>query len=149
MSAPHRASIAQPSGPHDAANTGIVLIVDDNESLQRVYGEILTTHGFETGHALDLAAAIATAESSRLRLVVLDLTLGAETGLDFLGWLRSRDEYVDTPVLVLTGAYDQAYSAATLFEMHRATLRHKPIGAAEFIACVNELVEGAGIAGRG
>ena len=82
----------------------VVLVVDDDDAIQRSLGGLLRRHGFAPVRAMTIAAAVTAAEEQPLDAVILDLSLkGRESGLDFLAWLRQRPQYRGVPILILTG----------------------------------------------
>jgi len=82
-----------------------VLVVDDDEAVRSLVTRYLEMEGFEVDQAASGAAAQASIAAQRPDLVVLDLVLPAEDGLDILGWLR-RDG--DVPVILVTSRSSEA-----------------------------------------
>jgi two-component system phosphate regulon response regulator OmpR len=89
------------SGSSDATLNAHVLVVDDDERLRRLLVRYLTDHGFRVTAAADAAEARACLRSVRPDLMILDVTMPGETGLDFVDDLR-RGGDADLPVLLLT-----------------------------------------------
>jgi len=82
---------------------GHILIVDDDSTLRNMLTEYLEEH--------DLPAIGASNRSELMRniqvdpaLIVLDLQLGQDDGLDVLRDLRSN---LDAPVIIITGKHNQ------------------------------------------
>jgi two-component system phosphate regulon response regulator OmpR len=130
------------------ADPGVVLIVDDDEALQRLYTRVFASEGMATQSALHVRAAISMAESAAVRLVVLDLMMPGDPGLDFLDWLRSRDEYADLPVIILTGCVDLSDRTSEYVTLHNAQLLRKPIAPSELLQQVRESLGTAASAAR-
>lgn len=78
-----------------------ILVVDDDERLRRLLVRYLSEHGFRVTAAADAAAARASLRSLRPDLMVLDVTMPGETGLQLVDDLRRQGE-VELPVLLLT-----------------------------------------------
>jgi DNA-binding response OmpR family regulator len=78
-----------------------LLIVDDDADLRAILGFALRDAGFVVVDAADAAAALARAEAELPDLVVLDLNLGRDDGLELLPRLRARPGS-PRPVLVLS-----------------------------------------------
>jgi two-component system, NarL family, nitrate/nitrite response regulator NarL len=83
-----------------------VLLVDDHALVRRGLTMLLGSDpDFQViGEAQDLAGAVALAQSAQPDIALLDLDLGAESGLDLIGELRAVAP--DVRVLVLTGVRD-------------------------------------------
>ena len=84
---------------------GRVLVVDDDESVRLLLTRYLEMEGFEVDQVGDSASVLAVIASSKPDLVLLDLMLPADDGLDILTRLR-RDS--DVPVILLTSRGSEA-----------------------------------------
>ncbi len=78
-----------------------ILVVDDEEVLARSIVSFMERRGFSAGYAVDSRSAKAMAERSHPRLVLLDVRLGRDNGLDLLGWFQSQAP--ETQIVVMTG----------------------------------------------
>ncbi|MDP3430930.1 MAG: response regulator, partial [Desulfomicrobium sp.] len=87
-----------------------ILIVDDDLSLREVLEIALIKKGHTVWTAPDSAAALAVLQQQSIALILLDLRLGRESGIDLL--IRIRETWTDVPVLMVT-AYADAKSAIT------------------------------------
>ena len=76
-----------------------LLVVDDDTRLRELLRRYLSEHGFRVTTAETAAAARARLASMEFDLIVLDLMMPGENGLDFASRLR-RDSTV--PILMLT-----------------------------------------------
>ncbi len=81
------------------AETIYILVVDDDERLRDLLGKFLTENGFSVSTASDAADARKKLKSLAFDLIVLDLMMPGESGLDFARSLRQTDQ---TPILMLT-----------------------------------------------
>ncbi len=90
-----------PPAASDVAVHAHVLVVDDDERLRRLLVRYLTDHGFRVTAAADAAEARACLRSLRPDLMILDVTMPGETGLDLVDDLR-RGGDAELPVLLLT-----------------------------------------------
>ncbi|RVT94469.1 response regulator transcription factor [Sphingomonas crocodyli] len=77
-----------------------LLIVEDNDELARLLGEVLARAGLASDRAATLADGQLLLDVSHYAAVILDLGLGDEDGLALLRSLRARGDA--TPVLILT-----------------------------------------------
>ncbi len=76
-----------------------ILVVDDDERLRDLLGKFLAENGFSVSAAADAADARQKLKSLTFDLIVLDLMMPGESGLDFARSLRQTDP---TPILMLT-----------------------------------------------
>lgn len=79
-----------------------ILIVDDEENIRKLYTAELVAEGYEVSVAESGQSAIETVEDKPPDLVVLDIKMSEENGLDVLGSLKKKDR--NLPV-VLNSAY--------------------------------------------
>lgn len=80
-----------------------ILVVDDEPGLRLLYAAELTDEGYEVSTAENCAAATKILESEQIDLVVLDIQIRKESGLDMLQ--KIVKERSDLPV-VLCSAYN-------------------------------------------
>ncbi|MGH6793299.1 MAG: response regulator [Methyloceanibacter sp.] len=95
MPTPIRAHRAE--GPDD--NAPHILVVDDDSRIRDLLARYLHDHGFRVTTAIDAAAARATMRSLSFDLLILDVMMPQESGLDFARSLRSESQ---VPILMLT-----------------------------------------------
>lgn len=81
-----------------------VLIVDDNEPMRRLISRILKDAGFRSEQAECKDDALCRMERPGVSLVIIDLSLGGESGTDLLDAMRS--DYPDMPVVFCSGYPD-------------------------------------------
>lgn len=82
-----------------APEAPLVLIVDDEEQMTAIISFALETQGLRTSTASDATAARALLDSEPIELVVLDVMLPGESGIELC---RSLRETSDVPVILLT-----------------------------------------------
>jgi DNA-binding response OmpR family regulator len=80
--------------------TATILVVDDDDALRRMLSRALGAEGFEVDAVADGRAALAAIAAAAPDLVVLDIVLGNEDGLDVMASIRRT---TDVPVILLTG----------------------------------------------
>ncbi len=76
-----------------------VLIVDDDDRLRNLLAKFLGDNGFTVIAARDAADARERMKSLAFDIIVLDLMMPGESGLDFAASVRQTD---DVPILMLT-----------------------------------------------
>ncbi len=114
-------------GVPDDDSPPVALVVEDDRVVQAGLARFLGSHGFRAVVSDSVAEAIAIGRRERVAGVTLDLSLsGSNGGLDFLLWLRHTPAYVNTPVVVLTGATTVRSDQASVIRSMGATLLFKP-----------------------
>ncbi|MEO3473020.1 response regulator [Roseomonas sp. CAU 1739] len=76
-----------------------ILVVDDDREIRELLSRFLEKQGMRVTAARDARDARRVWPLGRYHLVVLDLMMPGEPGLDFARWLRSQS---DVPVVILT-----------------------------------------------
>ena len=77
-----------------------ILVVDDDEETRELVGHALEREGHSAVLVADPAAALRVIENTRFDVVVLDVMLEQESGLDLCAQLRR--ERIETPILFLS-----------------------------------------------
>ena len=88
----HRGSSPDDNAPH-------ILVVDDDSRIRDLLARYLQDHGFRVTTAVDAASARATMRSLAFDLLILDVMMPLESGLDFARSLRTESR---VPILMLT-----------------------------------------------
>jgi DNA-binding response OmpR family regulator len=85
----------------------VVLLVDDEDQLQRAMRDLLERQGYTVLEAKDGAEALAEIDRANPDLVILDLNLPGVDGYTVLAQVRSRETTRNLPVIVLTAKGDE------------------------------------------
>lgn len=80
-----------------------ILVVDDDERLRRLLKRFLSENGFSVSVAEDAADARNKISLIEFDLIVLDLMMPGESGLDFASFFK---QHHSTPILMLTAMGD-------------------------------------------
>jgi two-component system phosphate regulon response regulator OmpR len=133
------------SPPADGILHAHVLVVDDDERLRRLLVRYLTDHGFRVTAAADAMEARACLRSLRPDLMILDVTMPGETGLELVDDLR-RGGDPELPVLLLTarGAPEDRIAG---FEAGADDYLGKPFDPYELVLRARALLRRAGSVG--
>jgi two-component system response regulator HydG len=117
-----------------------VLVVEDDAADAARLADALTEAGYHAEIAPDARTAIRRVESRDFSVVVTELHLGEESGLDLLDAARARDEDVEVIVLTADGGPDAAIQA-----MMRGALGYltKPVNMSELQAVIRRAAERA------
>ena len=81
---------------------GHVLVVDDDEGSRERLSGMLGRHGWRVSTAADGALGLRAVEEAPPALILLDLMMPEMDGFAFLEALRSRPEWQNIPVVVVT-----------------------------------------------
>ncbi len=90
------------SGPVAAGSGRHLLIVDDDDRNRERIKEYLSREGYRVTGAAHAAAARRLMELIEFDLVVLDVMMPGESGLELTSWVRTKAGLSKTPVLLLT-----------------------------------------------
>jgi two-component system, cell cycle response regulator DivK len=81
---------------------GCILIVEDNQLNRELLCDWLAGEGYEVWSTADLKASHEVFAKRIPDAVLLDINLGAESGLDLLAWMRQKPELGKIPVIAVT-----------------------------------------------
>ena len=115
-----------------------ILICDDHDALRAIAVRILSGEGHEVVGVATAAEAIELLDVERFDLLVLDLHLGADSGLAVLDGAPARP-----PVLLLSGDFDPRDAAQDVARFGVQATLAKPFDAQEISAAVAALISGA------
>jgi len=79
-----------------------VLLVDDDDMMRRSMRSALEQDGWQVSEAENGRVALARLADTRPDIIMLDLVMPEMDGFEFLVEMRSRAEWRDVPVLVVT-----------------------------------------------
>ena len=120
----------EPSGA-EAGSPITVMVVDDHPIWREGVARDLTERGLKVvATAPDAAAAVRIAQAVRPRVVLMDLNLGATSGVDAIGGILAK--LPDTKILVLSASGEHAdvleavKAGATGYLLKSASLRYSP-----------------------
>jgi putative two-component system response regulator len=89
-----------------------ILIVDDEEQIRTLLGRLLGAHGYECITAESAAAGRRLLEQTPVALVLSDVNMPGESGLDFTREVLAH--YPDTAVVMVTGMDDRRYAETAI-----------------------------------
>ena len=114
-----------------------VLVIDDDRSMRHMLANYLEQHDMRVTLASqrqDVVRQFAAAEPS---LVILDLPLGRENGLDLLREIRSRS---DVPVIITTGHKSDEIDRVVGLELGADDYVTEPFGVRELLARIRAVL---------
>ncbi|NHF74273.1 response regulator transcription factor [Paracoccus xiamenensis] len=90
-----------------------ILLIEDEPNIAEAVRFILTRDGWRLDHWSEGGQALARITQLRPRLVILDVMLPAQSGLEVLAALRAHPDIAATPVLMLTARGSTGRGAIT------------------------------------
>jgi CheY-like chemotaxis protein len=80
-----------------------VLVVDDESDVRVYLSRLLEENGFRATCAANGEEALRAVEKERPDLITLDLSMPETSGVRFYQTLKSRPDFADIPVVLVTG----------------------------------------------
>jgi two-component system, OmpR family, response regulator len=118
-----------------------ILAVDDDPAMRKLIADYLTSHGFRVSTAAAGAEVARIMDESVVDLVVLDLKLGEEDGLQLVNELRTRSSL---PIIVITGHWRDDVDRIVGLELGADDYLTKPFNLRELLARVRAVLRRAG-----
>ena len=103
---------AVPQVDHDTVRASCILVVDDDPDIRALANKALRQDGHVVLEAASGAEALALIEKESPDLIVLDLLMPIQDGLEVLKILRGRPATASLPVVILTAMDDEATTRA-------------------------------------
>ena len=114
-----------------------LLRVDDHENIRFTFRLALESEGYDVDTAGTVAEAAAKIEKRCYELLILDLRLGVESGLELLA--HTREDGIETPVLMMT-AHGTAKDAVSAMKLGAVDFLEKPLDPVSFRAAVAKVL---------
>ncbi len=121
-----------------------ILVVDDDVRLRDLLGKFLRENSFLVSTASDAADARAKMKTLAFDLIVLDLMMPGESGLEFAEDLRRRDQ---VPILMLT-AMGEAEDRINGLEKGADDYLVKPFEPKELLLRINNILKRVPVVGQ-
>jgi signal transduction histidine kinase/DNA-binding response OmpR family regulator len=121
--------------PEPVADRPRLLIIEDEPDLRSYLTKLFTKDGYAVEAAADAATASTVLEGNAPDLVITDVMLPGQSGLDLLAELRQDEQLARLPVVVLTARAD-AETAIGAFAAGADDFVVKPFNSAELLARV-------------
>ena len=119
------------------ADVGHIIVVDDDPTLREMVIGYLDEHGVPTRAASNRAELHRHLEGTRPSLIILDLRLGQDNGLDLLREIRSQS---DVPVIITTGHRPDEIDRIVGLELGADDYVIKPFSLRELLARVRAVL---------
>jgi DNA-binding response OmpR family regulator len=128
------------------ASAAEILIVEDDEVIMGTLAYNLSRHGFSVKGATTGTEALRLARKMRPDLILLDLMLPGESGIEVCERIRERDQDV---VIVMVTAKDSEEDKVRGFEAGADDYVTKPFGIKELVARINANLKRSQTGGQG
>lgn len=116
-----------------------ILVVDDDEESRQLLSEVLETNGYGVGAVADgQAAREALRNDNAYRIVIADLHMPQETGLDLLKSLREQNSGYQ---IVLMSSFISAGERQLAEDLGAKALLEKPFRFSHLLEVVGSLTE--------
>jgi DNA-binding response OmpR family regulator len=117
-----------------------ILVVDDDESLLKIYKKLLESEGYKVVTASTSRDALSNAEKTRFNLAILDIVLPDVQGDELAREMKKMDESIE--IIFITG-YPEFQSCIDSLDIGVADILLKPLTRDEILrATENALVAG-------
>jgi two-component system, OmpR family, response regulator len=119
------------------ADVGHIVVVDDDPSLRQMVTRYLEDHNVPTKSASNRTELNRHLEGTQPCLIILDLRLGQDDGLDLLREIRSRS---DVPIIITTGHRPEEIDRIVGLELGADDYIVKPFSLRELLARVRAVL---------
>jgi two-component system KDP operon response regulator KdpE len=126
--------------PYLAMNPAKILVIEDDQQIRRVLRSALSNSGYEVLEATNLQRAVATVNRERLDLILSDLDLSRQTGIEACSKIRFS---FAGPIIVLSGRKSQRDKIIAL-DSGADDYIVKPFGMGELLARIRASLRGVG-----
>jgi HD-like signal output (HDOD) protein/DNA-binding response OmpR family regulator len=92
---------------NDPTKRATIMVVDDEGALRELLVLALVANGFDAIGAANTKQTLACLQSRDVDVLLLDLALGSESGIDLLRAIRRLPKYETLPVILLTGCKEK------------------------------------------
>jgi DNA-binding response OmpR family regulator len=120
-----------------------ILLIEDDAGMHRIVSDHFADHDVDVTPAINRTEAEKRLSEDDFDLVVLDLRLGSENGLDLLRDLRAKS---DLPVIITTGHRRDEIDRVIGLELGADDYLVKPYGLRELLARVRVILRRAEVA---
>lgn len=114
-----------------------ILAVDDDPAIRTLIADYLGEHDFRVSQAADSGEMHRILAASRVDLIILDLKLAGEDGLQLARDLRTRSE---VPIIILTGQRREEIDRILGLEMGADDYLTKPFSLRELLARIKAIL---------
>jgi len=117
----------------------LILIVDDEEEIRLLLKDFLEKHNFEVVVAADGKQALELAGERTPDLVITDLLLPKEHGVDVMQAIKDK---FFLPVIAISGIYKKNEIKEEIADIFIDGFFEKPLNLDEILVCINSILNG-------
>lgn len=114
----------------------VILVVDDDDSVRAMLARLLRTAGHEVALAKSGAAARETLGARDVDVIVSDIVMPGDSGLDLRRWLA--EHHPSIPV-ILTSGYSHEEPTDFAAKIPGTWFLQKPFGAADLLNLIQDV----------
>ncbi len=115
----------------------LILVVDDEEEIRLLLKEFLERNGFAVMEAADGQQALKLAEENVPDLVITDLLLPKEHGIDVMQNIKDR---FFLPIIAISGIYSENEIKDRLGDIYIDGFFAKPLDLDSVLACIRSIL---------
>jgi DNA-binding response OmpR family regulator len=116
-----------------------VLVIDEDRSMQPVLADYLELHNMRVVSAVQRQGVARLFAATQPSVVILDIQLGGDDGLELLREIRSRS---DVPIIIATGHRRDEIDRVVGLELGADDYLTKPFGLRELVARIRAVLRG-------
>lgn len=120
------------------ADTGTILLAEDDLVLQEMYQERLSAEGYKVELAKDGDEALKKIQSLKPNLILLDIMMPKMNGIDVLKQIKADAATKDIPVIVSTALVQDMNELKAMLDKRDAYLIKSEVTPKEVIALVKQ-----------
>ena len=117
----------------------LVLLAEDNDSIAMAFVPIFEASGFEVLRVVNGVEAVQSTLQHAPELILMDIQMPLMDGLEAIGQIRSHAEFVDTPIIALSG-FARPEESTRCIEAGASLFVSKPCNLPELISKMEQLV---------
>jgi DNA-binding response OmpR family regulator len=117
-----------------------ILVVDDDESIRTIYNHVLSREGYDVHTALDGIEAVAKTSAILPDLIILDLIMPEQEGIETLLQLHSK--HPNIPVVTISGAVGASEYLHVSSLLGASVTLQKPIRPDTLVQTVQNVLRG-------
>ncbi len=116
-----------------------VLIIDDDATLVKLAGSILSSNGYEVISSTDAPTGLEMAMKEKIDLIVLDVMLPVINGFNICRLLKSQEKYKKIPIVLLTSR-DEEEDRKIGLQVGADAYIAKPLNRENFLNIIKDLL---------
>ncbi len=120
-----------------------ILIIDDDLTVVKLAGAILTTNGYDVISSTDAPRGLEMAMKEKIDLIVLDVMLPVINGFNICRLLKSQEKYKLIPIVLLTSRSEDEDRKIGR-EVGADAYIAKPLNRENFLNIIKELLPRSG-----